>query len=251
VIDENGLEIGNDGQSAQCWTREDHEGESVIDLTLVNRPIMKWIILADDHTTVCDHEVRECEVEIDRQKEADNERVVRWNLAAMTEENLEAAEELWREVAKERANLGAECTADEVEHKATWCHGAISSVLNTTAKKIRICARSKRWWNADIKERRYVLGREQRRWNSGEAARLNAKLQKSIRQSKSKMWSEYLQTLRGAEFWRAARYANPRAGMTVKALTDREGKKANTATEKEDMLRREFFPPDDNDQYYE
>jgi len=37
----------------------------------------------------------------------------------------------------------------------------------------------------------------------------------------------------------------------VEALTDREGKQANTATEKEEMLRRESFPPNDNDQYYE
>jgi len=38
--------------------------------------------------------------------------------------------------------------------------------------------------------------------------------------------------------------------MTVEALTDREAKKANTATEKEEMLRRESFPPNYNDQYY-
>ena len=48
-----------------------------------------------------------------------------------------------------------------------------------------------------------------------------------------------------------ARYANPRAGMTVEALTDREGKQANTSQEKEEMLRRESFPPNDDDQYYE
>jgi endonuclease/exonuclease/phosphatase family metal-dependent hydrolase len=38
VIDENGLEIGNDGRATHHWTREGHEGESVIDLTLANRP---------------------------------------------------------------------------------------------------------------------------------------------------------------------------------------------------------------------
>jgi len=37
----------------------------------------------------------------------------------------------------------------------------------------------------------------------------------------------------------------------VEALTDREGKHAKTATEKEEMLRRESIPPNDNDQYYE
>jgi len=59
VIDENGLEIGNDGRATQHWTREGHEGESVIDLTLANRPITKWSILADDHPTGSDHEVIE------------------------------------------------------------------------------------------------------------------------------------------------------------------------------------------------
>ena len=36
VVDENGLEIGNDGQSTHHWTREGHEGELVLDLTLAN-----------------------------------------------------------------------------------------------------------------------------------------------------------------------------------------------------------------------
>ena len=39
--------------------------------------------------------------------------------------------------------------------------------------------------------------------------------------------------------------------MTVEALTDRQGKQANTSLEKEEMLRREFFPLNDDDQYYE
>jgi len=57
VIDENGLEIGNDGRSTHYWTSEDHKGESVINLTLANRPRMKSTILADDHATGSDHEV--------------------------------------------------------------------------------------------------------------------------------------------------------------------------------------------------
>jgi len=60
-----------------------------------------------------------------------------------------------------------------------------------------------------------------------------------------------LQNLRGAEVSRAARYSNARVGKTVEASTDREGKQANTSLEKEEMLRREGFPPNDDDQYYE
>jgi len=145
VIDKKGLEIGNDGESTHHWTREGLQGESVIDLMLANQPIIKLSILADDHATGSDHEVIEWEVEVDRQEEAGHERVVGWNLAAMTEEDAKAAEKLWMELAKERARLDAECTADEVEQESTWCQEAMGNVLDATAKKIRIRAKSKRW----------------------------------------------------------------------------------------------------------
>jgi hypothetical protein len=185
VMDENGLEIGNDGRPTDYWTREDREGESVIELTLSNRPIIKWTILAEDPTTGSNHEVIEWEVGVDRQEEADYERVVGWNLTAKTEKHVEAAEKLWMELAKERAQLDEECTEDEVEQGAAWYQEAMSSVLDATAKKIRICTRSKWWWKADINERRRTIGRERRRRrNSEEAARVKEELQKSIWRSK-------------------------------------------------------------------
>ena len=205
----------------------------MIDLTLVNRRITKWSILADDHATGSDHEVIEWDVEVERQEEAENDSVAGWNLAAMSEEDVEAAEKLWTELVKERAHLDADRSADEVEQEAAWCQEAMSKVLDATAKSIRICTQSKRWWNADIKERRRAVGREnRRRGNSDEATRANAELQKSIRQSKCILWSEYLQNLRRADVWRAARYANPQAGMTVEVLADRAGNQANTSLER-------------------
>jgi hypothetical protein len=76
-------------------------------------------------------------------------------------------------------------------------------------------------------------------------------LQKLIQQWKIQMGSDYLQSLRGDAMWRAAQYANPTAGMTVEAITDSEGKQANTATEKEEMLTCESFPLHINDQNYD
>jgi hypothetical protein len=67
VFDENGLEIGTDGEGTPHWTIDGHEGESVIDLTLANRPITKWSIVADDHATGSDYEVIQWEVDLDRQ----------------------------------------------------------------------------------------------------------------------------------------------------------------------------------------
>jgi hypothetical protein len=121
------------------------------------------------------------------------------------------------ELAKERAHLDAEHIEDVVEHPTAWCQEAISSFCNATARKIRIGARSKRWWNADIKERRQAVRRENRTLNSELAAMANAKLQKSIPQLDSKMWRDYWHNLIGAEVRSATRYAKPRAGRPVEA----------------------------------
>jgi hypothetical protein len=102
---------------------------------------VKWTILADDHATGSNDEVIECEVGADRQEEADPETVVGWNLAALTGKDTDAAEKLWMEVVMERAQLDAECTEDKGEQEAAWCQKAMSSVLDATAKKIRVCAR--------------------------------------------------------------------------------------------------------------
>jgi hypothetical protein len=108
-----------------------------------------------------------------------------------------------------------------VEQEAARCQETFGNILNATAKKIRICAWSKRWWNADIKKRMKAVRREKMsRQNSEEAARAKAELQMSISQANRKLRREYLQNLRGAEVWRPARYANPLAATTVVALTD-------------------------------
>jgi hypothetical protein len=205
MIDKNALEIGNDGRLTNHCTRKDQEGELDINLTLANQPILRWTILADDQATGSDHEVIEWEVGVDSQEEADHERLVGSNLRAMTEKNAEAAEKLLMELAKERTQFDSEYTEDEVEQEAAWCGEAISSIVDAAAKTIRICARSQRWWNTDIKDRRRTVRRERsRRRHSEEAAQAKAEPQKSIWQSKRKMWAEYKQNLRGAEVWRVA-----------------------------------------------
>jgi len=97
--------------------------------------------MADDHATGSDHQVIENEMISDGLEEPDHERVVAWNLAAITLEDLNAAEKLCREVAKERAHHNAGGTEGEVQQEATWCQEAMSSFVNATAKKLRICAR--------------------------------------------------------------------------------------------------------------
>jgi len=65
------------------------------------------------------------------------------------------------------------------------------------------------------------------------------------------MWSDYLQNLRGGDVRRAVKYVDPRAGSKVEALMNREGKQANTAIEKDEILRLLSITLNDNDQYCE
>jgi hypothetical protein len=64
------------------------------------------------------------------------------------------------------------------------------------------------------------------------------------------MWVDYMHNLSGGEHWRAAKLSNPSAGATLEALTDREGKEANTIAEKKEMFQAESFPVNDGDLYY-
>jgi len=233
VIDKNGLEIWNDGRATHEWTWEGHKGHLIINLTLATHSMLTLSTIANDHTTGSNHEVITREVKVDRQQEADHERVVAWIIAAMIEEDMESREKLWIKQVKERAHLHAEWTAGEVEQEAAWCKEAMGSILDTMAKRIRICAQSNRWWNVDMKKSRNLVVRvTQRRRNSEEATRAQAGLQKSIRQTKRQMWSKYLANLMGAELWKVAWYTTHLAGAPVAALTDTEGNQANRSFEK-------------------
>jgi len=159
----NRLGIRNDDRPTHCMARHDSMRESVIDLTLDNRPFGKTTILDVTNATESDHQIIEWELEQKQPAEAGGTLVVGWNLAAMSQKDMEVAEELCRKSAKERAHLRAESTGDEVKSDPEWCQEALSKVLDTPAEQITISAHSKRWWNGEILEKRSQLGREKRR----------------------------------------------------------------------------------------
>jgi len=63
------------------------------------------------------------------------------------------------------------------------------------------------------------------------------------------MWSHYQLNLGGAEVQQGAKYVDHQAGATVVTLMDNNGKQAKTTNALEEMLRRESFPLNDDDQY--
>jgi len=213
IIAEYGLDIGNDDWPTHHWARSGEDGESTIHLTLATRPISGWTILEVSPITSCDYKVIRWEFIIDKQAEADHVQVIGWNLATMSKEDDKAAEKLWKVWERDRAHVGVECMGDNVERKAEWCQATLSKVLDAKAKRITICARWKRWWNGEIREMQRPLGRGKRtERRSKVAACAKAELQKSISQSKSLMWDDYLQNLRGARGLEGSKVHQPSRG---------------------------------------
>jgi len=99
-------------------------------------------------------------VEVDWQEEAFHERVEGWNIAAMTEEDVESAERLLMALANEMTQLEAECPADKVEQLAARFEEPLGRILEDTAKRVRICDKLKRWWDSNSQKRRKVVGRQ-------------------------------------------------------------------------------------------
>jgi hypothetical protein len=136
IIDEYGLEIGNDHRLTHHWARRGKDGELITDLTLATRPITQWTILEESHATDSDYEVIEWEFNPDKQEEeADHVQIIGWHLAAMSNEDEEAAEKLCQELERDRAHLGEECMGDDVEREAEWCQATQSKVGDAKEKK--------------------------------------------------------------------------------------------------------------------
>jgi endonuclease/exonuclease/phosphatase family metal-dependent hydrolase len=210
ITDEHRMVIGNDDRPTQYWKTNESKGGSIIDLTLANRSLRKCKILDGNDATQSDHEIIKWEVQMYMQEEGGGTQVIGWNLAAMSQDDKEHAEKLGRKRARGRAYQGMESTGVDDGNDTEWCQEALGKVLDASAKKIRICARSKSWWNGEIRERRSQLRRDKwRRRRSEATAQAKAELQQSIRRAKNRMWIVYLQNLRGAEVRRAAKLANP------------------------------------------
>lgn len=70
----------------------------------------------------------------------------------MKKEALELAEREWHNIAIKRRVLGEKGKAQDIDEEAEWIEKLLIMVLNRHAKKLQVCARSKRWWNKEVSE---------------------------------------------------------------------------------------------------
>ena len=137
----------------------------------------------------------------------------------------------------------------EIDAEATWIQAQITTILDTQAKRLRLCARSKRWWCEDIKTQRKVVGREVNRWdtNRDNASRLKQEqktLKRMIRSAKKECWEKYIQEAQGSEVWEVVNFTKPpRSATTMSAIREGTGPPASSVGEKREMMARVAWPP--------
>jgi hypothetical protein len=134
-----------------------------------------------------------------------------WNISEIEEEKSKEMQKSWGEWSEKRVVLLEERTIQELKEEVVVIRNKITRVLSQKEKKVRICARSKRWWNARRMENRKIMGfmrRERRAGRTNHASIKGARkeLRKTIRKSKRWWWNSFTQEVDGDEVWRALIY---------------------------------------------
>ena len=93
-------------------------------------------------------------------------------------------------------------------HGSQAVHGWPGSTVGPEqVRKVTICARSKRWWNEEIREKGRVFSRAERmRKGRGDGwrpilRRAKEDLRRAIRSAKRGKWSEFLENATGDDVW--------------------------------------------------
>ena len=258
LLDQFELHILND----QSQTRWGGDNYSIIDLTIATPTAAlfcrDWRVLELEEGTGSDHALIEWRWEDDAVRGNQEWKFRGWALKRKLDEEKEAKkrgervvtlEDKWREMTQyeERATLSDFSTKDDVRGEIDWIQGSLVKLLNKETKRITICARSKRWWNEEIRAARQMVARAKRkRKRQEEGWRQDLKstrknLRCAIRKAKRKTWTEFLEAAADKEVWSVLRYLGPPRTNCIPTISH-GGSRADTIEEKARMLKTISFP---------
>jgi ribonuclease HI len=254
-IDTHALSPVGDGE-ATCFS-PNATNYSVIDLVLVTQEIADNVntktMNEDAYATGSDHHIIRWTLEGDQGSGGTNRRIIRgWAIskALASEETREKMKGSWHSASGRYPSIDDNCTTEDLERQVVWLRTTITSILDQHAKKITITARSKRWWNELIDERRTHLGR-MRRWhkegkvNNSIVALARQTLRKEIRASKKKMWEDFIQLdpRAGSDVWTVLNATKDRPNRMMGKIVKADGTEARTDQEKRQLMVDVSFPP--------
>jgi hypothetical protein len=193
------MQLGNDGQ---CKREGSNGSKSVIDLTWsspLESPLGLWRLAKDHEETGSDHRVIIWETRRDPTTNTLPSKVgerIRWDISRMSEDDKDEAELLWLTASETRPTLDDFSFCEDIESETLWIEETLTNILNQKARRIRLCARSKRWWNDTFDAKRKAVSQAKRRQHvSGGADRLRAArkaMKTEIRKAKREMWQNFL-----------------------------------------------------------
>jgi hypothetical protein len=143
--------------------------KSVIDLTwssTLESPLGLWRLAKVDKETGSDHRVIIWETKRDTTASTLPSKVgerIRWDINGMSEDDKDEAELLWLEASETRPILDDFSFCEDIESETLWIEESFTKILNQKARRIRLCARSKRWWNDTIDAKRNAVSQAKRR----------------------------------------------------------------------------------------
>jgi hypothetical protein len=253
LIHKHDLTVWNDTQAT--FGRKGAGNHSIIDLTLTTPDLLieEWALEQDKEVTNSDHALITWELAVGpgarNEQRATSKAVTGWKIEEMGEEEHAAAKAEWQTRASGRPLINPYATLAEIEAEAVWLSQTLCDVLTLHAKPKRVCARSRRWWTAEISEKRRILGslKRMRRNNRAsvtaqEIKEARRELRRIIRKAKRDCWQAFLQDAQGEQVWQALRYTNPRTDAATGALRDEDGNTATTIEAKEELIVAAAFP---------
>jgi len=252
LMDEYDLIKVTDGEETHTNMRNGETSGSLIDF-FINKALMAdRLETSTDLATTSDDAIVCAQSRWDEGEQAKvSQKITGWHIEGLKskeeEENYKKAQKYWKDKSSKRPVLDEKRSGDDLQGEAEWIQQNFVNHLNRCCKKIEVCARSKRWWTAEMAENRMILGSIKRTRKEGEASQQQVKRQRSnlrrmIQQSKTEMWRKFLTSATRDQVWQALRYTKPGGQQTTKALRSRCREVAESWKEKAELIKEEVFP---------
>jgi len=251
-MDEYDLIDVTDGEETHSNTRNGETSGSPIDFSVTKASMADRLEVSTDLATTSDHAIVCAKLRWDEGEGVEvSRKITAWDIDGLKskeeEENYKKAQKEWKDKSSKRPVLDENSGKDDLQKEAEWIQRNFVNHLNRRCKKIKVCARSMRWWTMETAENRKILRSINRARKKGEASQQQGRKQRSnlrrmIRQSKTEMWRKFLTSATRDQVWQALRYTKPGGQQTTKTLRSMTGEVAESWEDKAELIKEEAFP---------
>ncbi|KAI0996243.1 hypothetical protein K3495_g11936 [Podosphaera aphanis] len=201
LIDKYELIVNND--MAVPTRPKNTAGHSIIDLTITTPAlgfVAAWSI-DPEYATPSDHELITFDLENLEYTQGclgPSKEVTGWALKDLTTEQEKNMENQWKAIAEEHPAILTTCRREELDLEAQWISDILAQMFDHNCKTLRICARSKRWWNDDVSQARSQHKAQRRKFQSQEISLEEYKVNRNayyrkIRKAKDQCFEKWIQ----------------------------------------------------------